>query len=660
MNPSSRRKLLVALTLVSITVLAGSLRLYHIDRLPPGLSYDEALNDLFALRIRALLPPPVFVPAEFGEEPAHMVLIAILYRLTGQPFAEAGRLASALGGTFTVVMLFFAARELFRSDAGDDEATLIGLISAGVLAILYWHAHYSRLGMEPTMVPTFSVPAFYLLALAINRRHWLLFALAGAALGLCLYTYAAGYLLPFVVVLYLVWRWATHPRVLKTEWPGVSLYVASAALVYAPHLIFFIQHPEWLMTRPAQAAASGNGVRQLILNAARMIGGLVWRGDTNLRLNLPGRPALDPAQSIAFLVGLGCVRGKRLRSGTVFAVIWLIVMLMPSVFSDLAPHFGRALGATPPLAIVAALGLRQIANIKFQISKGRVAQVGLILMMGMMGYSAATMARDYFVTWARDPGLFTAFDVGLRQSAEYLASLPSDELISFSPVDRDQPIFRFTFRDDVSRLKTFNGRRCAVYPIEPEQDFTHVAVVAEDKNSLTTLQRVFPSGQIVTKFFDKGQLYAAAFRVKAKTLAQVPPEERAVFDGRIVLAGFELPPGATARAGDTLPIALTWQSRAALDVNYTLFVHLALTPDSPPLAQEDAQPCDNSYPTTWWTPGEIIEENRRIAIPANAPPGQYVMTTGIYDLATGKRLPIRSVDGAAGDQFALGRVTITR
>jgi hypothetical protein len=139
----------------------------------------------------------------------------------------------------------------------------------------------------------------------------------------------------------------------------------------------------------------------------------------------------------------------------------------------------------------------------------------------------------------------------------------------------------------------------------------------------------------------------------------VPPEERAVFDGRIALTGFELPLSQPVRAGDTLPITLTWQSRAELAVNYTLFVHLAPFPDTPPIAQEDAQPCDNSYPTTWWSPGEVIEEHRRIALPANAAPGLYTVTAGIYDWVTGKRLPVRSLDSVAGDQFILGTVTIT-
>lgn len=648
--------------LLCITALAAGLRFYRIDRLPPGLSYDEALNNLFAFRIQSLLPPPVFIPQEFGEEPAHMVLIAILYRLAGHPFAEAGRLASAIGGVVAVFALYFAAREMFRSSVSDGEATLIGLLSAGVLAILYWHVHYSRLGMEPTMVTTFSVPAFYLFWLALNRRRWYWFGLAGAALALCLYTYAAGYVLPLIVVLYLLWRWGTQPNTLKAEWRSALVYVTGAFVVYAPHLIFFIRHPEWLTTRPAQATGSKNGAMQVILNVGRMVGGLVWRGDTNLRLNLPGRPALDPLQSITFIVGVWHGLGRSLRPGTIFAVIWFVVMLIPSVFSDVAPHFGRALGATPPLAILIALGLVQISKVKFQISNFKwTIWIGVMTVAVMLGYSTVTMARDYFVTWARDPGLFTAFDVGLRQSAEYLASLPRDDLISLSPVDRDLPIFRFTFHDDVSRLKTFNGRRCTVYPVQPGHDFTHVAIVAEESNSLQALQRVFPSGQVVKTFKSLSSPYAVAFRVNKDTLAQVPPEGKAVFtlaEKEIVLVRGGVPSNKVFHIGDTLPITVAWQSHHPLDMNLTIFVHLSPMPDSPPIAQEDAQPCDNSYPTTWWAPGEIIEEYRRVVIPANAPPGQYVLTTGIYDLATGQRLPVRSPGAPPGDYFVLGTVAI--
>jgi hypothetical protein len=304
---------------------------------------------------------------------------------------------------------------------------------------------------------------------------------------------------------------------------------------------------------------------------------------------------------------------------------------------------------------------------------------------GALGYSTVKMARDYFVTWARDPGLFTAFDVGLRESAEYLASLPGDELISLSPVDRDLPILRFTFRDDVSRLKTFNGRRCAVYPIEPTRDWTHVSIVAEERHSLDVIQRVFPSGHIVKEFADfrvlagrrawnVGTPYSIAYRVSAGSRAQTPLDEAAVFGDGIALVNSGTfrtseTPKVSVRAGETLSITLAWKSLAAVSVNYTIFVHLAPALDAPRLrvvpndtivAQEDAQPCDNSYPTTWWSPGEIIEEDRRIVIPADTLPGQYVLTTGVYELATGKRLPMFANSEPPGDQFVLGTVNITR
>lgn len=654
----------ITLALMLITALAGGLRLYQIDRLPPGLSYDEAWNDWQALRVvQGKIHPVYFVDERRDvEEPLHIYLIAGLFALTG-PQATGGRVISALLGTLTIPLLFLATREMLTAlqPTAPPQSDIIALLSAFVLATLYWHVHYTRLGMEPSVVPTLATLTFWLLWRAFNRGGWLDYTLAGSTLGLSLYSHPSARFLPFVVVLFALWRWTSDRALFRYELTRFGLLVLSAALVFAPLGLFFAQNPDLFFYRAGQASVAtfSSGAGPIAQNAVKVIGGLLWKGDTNLRLNLPGRPGLDLVQLLLLALGVIYALHSERRRTMVFPLLWAGVMLLPSVLSDAAPHFGRMLGATPALALLIALGTAQLSNFKFQVSNLKTEIVLVAIGAGALCFSALTMTRDYFVTWARDPGLFTAFDVGLRQSAEYLAGLPREELISFSPVDRDQPIFRFTFRDDVSRLKTFNGRRCTVYPVEPEHDFTHVAVVTEDKNSLPALERIFPSGQIVNRFFDKGQRYAAAFRVKAKTSARVSPAAQAIFDGRIALADLGLPPDATVRAGDTLPITLTWQSRAPVDMNYTLFVHLAPLPGTPPIAQEDAQPCDNSYPTAWWSPGEVIEENRRIAVPTDSVPGRYVLTTGIYDLATGKRLMMRSLDGATGDQFVLGTVTIT-
>ena len=662
-----------ALALLGILALAAGLRFFQIDRLPPGLSYDEAWNNLEALRIVHRSAIPVYVVDERGEgeEPLHIWLIAALFALTG-PHALGGRWVSALLGTLTVPLLFLAAREMLRaapsprslSLAGRGEAA-IALLAAFILATLYWHVHYTRLGMEPPTVPALATLTFWLLWRAFNRGGWLDYASAGGALGLSLYTHISARFVPLVVVLFAVWRWGHDRALIRRELPRLALLVACAAVIFAPLGLFFVENPDLFVyrARQASAVAFGGSVIQTWGNAIKVIGGLFWRGDTNLRLNLPGRPGLDIVQSLLFVMGAIYALGRERRRALTFPLIWTGVMILPSVFSDSAPHFGRMLGATPAIAILIALGCAQllqtgsaVRNPQFAIQ--RAARLGLAVAIVAPVYSAARMGRNYFVTWARDPGLYTAFDVGLRESAEYLASLPREELISLSPVDRDLPVLRFAFRDDVSRLKTFNGRRCAVYPAQPERDWTHVAIVAQETNSLNAIQRAFPSGQAAKKFFDVGTPYAVAFRVQAGARAQIPQEALALFGEQVALVNLQIPSD-TIRAGETLPVTIAWQSRAAINADYTIFVHLTHLLDRPPTAQEDTQPCDNSYPTTWWSPGEIIQENRRIVIPANTPPGPYLLTTGIYDATTGKRLLLRSPPAQPGDQYVLGWVTVT-
>ncbi len=636
--------------------MAAALRAVCLERLPPGLSYDEAYNNLLATRI-ALLPPPAYIPADFGKEPAHIVLIALLYKLVGQPFAEGGRIVSALCGVFNVGLLFLAARELFRRN-GHEEATSLGLLSAAALAILHWHVHFSRVGMEHVLVPTFSTLAFYLFWLALNadsagspvshkattnplcafvswRENALcLFIVAGAALGLCLYTYPSAYLTPFVIPLFWAGRWVTQRGTFKAEWRAALVYLFAAALVFAPHAWYFIQHPEWFMARPAQVAAETWSMP--LQNLVRMIEGLVGRGDTNLRLNLPGRPALDVIQTLAVLFGIGYGLKQPRREGTAFALLWLLVMLLPAALSNVSPHFGRALGATPPLAILAALGWRGIGRSIEQTGAPRV--VGRLIVALALLYSGARTVYDYFNVWANDAGMFTAFETGLRESSEYLAGLPPGAILSLSPTPRDAPIFQFYLGARWDRFKTFNGRRCVVFPYQPADDFFHVAIEADERQSLAALQAAFPSGQIVHQVVNGEARYAAIYRVAAGTQARLALEPMGTFAQAIELARPPAREREVFAPGETIAITLTWRALATVNVNYTSFVHLTRQMGEPPLAQEDAQPCDNSYPTTWWTPGEVIIEKRLIHLPPDLPAGDYLLSVGWYELDSGQRL----------------------
>lgn len=121
-----------------------------------------------------------------------------------------------------------------------------------------------------------------------------------------------------------------------------------------------------------------------------------------------------------------------------------------------------------------------------------------------------------------------------------------------------------------------------------------------------------------------------------------PPMQRAVganFGGKIKLLGYTIEPE-DVQSGDTLRLVLYWQPDRPLDISYVVFVHL-LGPDGRLASQEDSRPMDNLYPTTDWTPGEIVTDGSyELSLPADRNQGEYVMEIGMYDPDTGQRLDV--------------------
>ena len=72
---------------------------------------------------------------------------------------------------------------------------------------------------------------------------------------------------------------------------------------------------------------------------------------------------------------------------------------------------------------------------------------------------------------------------------------------------------------------------------------------------------------------------------------------------------------------------------------------LVLAADGPPRAGD--------YPTSIWSPGEVIDDPHVIRLPAGLPPGTYHVLIGLYRLETGERLPVNG-----SDQIKLETITI--
>jgi hypothetical protein len=106
----------------------------------------------------------------------------------------------------------------------------------------------------------------------------------------------------------------------------------------------------------------------------------------------------------------------------------------------------------------------------------------------------------------------------------------------------------------------------------------------------------------------------------------------------IALLGFDLT-NTSVRPGETLNLALFWQALHPVDRSFAVFVHL-LAADGHVVAQLDQPPAGGAAPTSSWLPAEYITDPYQLPVNPNTPAGQYRLEIGMYDPATGVRLPV--------------------
>ncbi len=114
-------------------------------------------------------------------------------------------------------------------------------------------------------------------------------------------------------------------------------------------------------------------------------------------------------------------------------------------------------------------------------------------------------------------------------------------------------------------------------------------------------------------------------------------------------------PGQTGR---WLRVEVRWQSPAQPTVDYTAFVHL-LTPDDRYISGIDAPPVNGYLPTTRWSPGQEVVDRKALMVPADLPPGEYFLEVGMYDPASGERVPLL-VDGQEANRVLIGPIPIVQ
>lgn len=651
--------------LVAAVLLAAALRFWQLGSLPPGFYHDEAYNGLDALALlrgevfprfyegwelysaeaHADRPPtptrrPIFFEGNYGREPAHIYLMAQSIRLLGAtPLAV--RAVPALAGTLAVLTTALAAAVLWPA-AGQrhtgrawlDELLSVPVLAALTLAVLFPALHFSRFGLRAMVfvpVETLAVYAFWRGVRSTSRRAlWGWWLGAGALLGAGLYVYAAARLLPLVFAGFVA-LWLLRDRAARRRYllPFVGL-VLTAVAVALPLLLYFWRYPYFLVFRTAYVANKGKGTvegRPWVtwgLNIGRIIRGLYWQGETHLRHNLPGRPYLDPLQAACFTVGL-FAGGQQRRREAGFLLLWLVVMLLPSILSGDAPHFGRLTGAAPVIAIVVAVGLQRVAT---ALQRRQPRLVAPLVALALLASSALT-SHAYFVAYAGEPRLrdnVDGFYLPDWELGQTLAAEAPDAVLTLAPHQEEMATIYFALGDSAENLRTIAADgsavplgvpgRPAVYVVRPTAEGARSRIAAAFPD-----QPFAPAGDVLRLALPADELPAFTGSAAAGVPVRLHPALS------LLDAGYSL-------HEDSLVVTLVWQRHSApLDGDYTAFLHV-LDATGTIVAQVDRQP--DGYPTGDWRPGERVRDTFTIPLDAAARAAFPTVTlrTGFYDLAT--------------------------
>lgn len=675
--------------LALITGLAAVLRFWQLAAIPPGFHYDEAYEALEAWRVLHQADyRPIFFPGNFGVEPMFIYLTSLAFRLFGEsPAAMRG--VAALIGTLTVPALYFLGRELARVDRRFSVSA--AWLAAIALATMRWHITFSRVGIEPILVPFFLVLILWTFWRACRTGRRMAWVALGIATGLSPYTYPAGRLLTVLVAFLclgaLVWHWVSARRTGVPSRMLANILVAGgiALLIVAPLAWNWIQHPDQLLLRSRQIAVGPGGAAPgtPAEGVLATLGMFSVRGDRDPRSNVPGMPAFDLLLSIPFMVGLGLAVWRWKRGVFAGLLLAAAIMLAPTVFSEHAPHFRRAVGVTPVAALLVGMGLALIlgrpqegaaadAYVPGQLREsgwepeelsarmdrlrwwGRVTVVAAIL-IGSAIYSAIA----YFDIWGGGNVLYYAYDQGLWEIGEYVRSLPEDEPVYLSPRPQTDMTLAFAWRARRG-VRRFDGRHAFVAPAI-DRPATFIFIRHEDYRGPMVLRDLYPEAQETKTFHDRaGRLYARAFRVTEPSLIARRPQVAAgaKWPG-LTLEGYDIDRH-TFEPGKKMFLQLWWRADAPQHTDWTVFTHV-LGPPKPDgnrvWAGLDSAPGQGSVPTRTWAVGDLILDEYQIPLPGETPPGSYQIEIGLYDpTMNARRLAL--TEPAGQDYLILGTVQV--
>ena len=633
--------------------MAAALRLYSLVRWPPGLYHDEAFNGLDALHVIDG-QRPVFFEANNGREPLFIYLAALSVSVFGRsPFAL--RFVAAMLGTLTIPAAYATAREWL--------GRRVALLSALLTGITFWHLNLSRVGFRAVSLPLLAALCVWFVMRALRRNRLSDFAVAGVFLGLSMYAYLAARFLPIVLGAWIAYKLWRGQRINRQGW---ILLLAVALLTALPLLAYAVQHVQVFVERAAQVSIFNPAIHQgdpwgtWWRHLSKTLLMFNWRGDFIPRHNLPYRPVFDPAMGVFFLLGVGVSLHRASRQdGYGLLLIYVAVMLLPTTLAEDAPHFLRAVGVLPVLLCFPAVGVEAFWHtLQTQLSK-QVAWAAIALLLGL---SLSATVRDYFVAHVQSEAVYYNFEAGAAELAAEVnrfvsTSWPGESATGMIARESPGVSQRKVYLDerlwkdwaslrylipDTEAVELLREETAGSAPSTADRVLLVVWPYADYQSHL----RLLPTASLIS--VREGPLERGDLEKEARLLCllyeaapahSIARNLQAQFERGIELLGYEW-----SGSPDRRVLRLYWQARAAVDANYTVFVHWRRGDQM--VAQDDAYPARGYYPTHLWRPGDTVVDDHPL-FAAETPAEGDSISVGLYALQTMTRLQVLDDSGGA-------------
>jgi len=447
-----------------------------------------------------------------------------------------------------------------------------------------------------------------------------------------MYTYLASRGIPIFLVGFVLYIALVDRRLLRHRWRELVVVLLLMVLIASPLFLYLQRNPEaqtrvYEVQAPLTALLEGDPI-PILKNLPRVLGMFNLRGDSTERNNFPDRPVFpEPVWGGLFVVGVvvALLRISDMRYG--FIMLWLGVMLSPTLVTADAPNFVRTLGALPVVMVFPGIGAAwlfgriQLCGTRW-VSKlhwafAAVLSVAFVLNVGLT-------VRDYFVRWLQIPEVGFVWQRDFVAIADWLDARPELREVTVggvSTTSMDAPSLDLLMKRDDLRVRWSDpgsplGAGGAVVIPRDGGYFLVPSIVPLSHAIEQRLAERNASATVHDRF--------TAFWVAPPSLLQ----PFVAFEGHVSLLEFSIAQH-TWNAGETLTAFSTWQVEGGQHPALKIFVHV-IAPEGQLVAQHDGL----DSPAQFWQPGDRIVQCHPIPLPDDLRAGTYTLRLGLYDRET--------------------------